>query len=130
GDGDADKEQVEGERTEQQPARGAAQVRRQCLSYAHGRAPVNTSGSNVIDPIPPPPTEAGAAAKSSMRRSSPAIPTKKPSAAQQASAATRGHAGANCQSSSTAGSRQSGCFWRGSGPLIRFSRRPMAASST
>ena len=38
----------------------------------------------------------------------------KPITAQPASAAMRGQAGANCQSSSTPGSRQNGSFCRGS----------------
>src|SRR5215510_2112669 len=42
----------------------------------------------------------------------------------------RGHAGANCQSSSTDGRRQNGCFCRGNGPLTRLSTRFSAASST
>jgi len=40
---------------------------------------------------------------------------------------SRGQAGANCQSSSTAGSRQSGNFCRGSGPEISGPLRRLAA---
>src|SRR6516225_12292836 len=58
------------------------------------------------------------------------MPTAKPSMAQQASAATRGQAGANCQSSSTFGSRHSGIFCRGSGPLRRLRTRSAAVVSS
>src|SRR3974390_1506337 len=58
------------------------------------------------------------------------MPIAKPSTAQQASAATRGHAGANCQATAASATRHSGIFCRGSGPLRRLSTRSAAAVSS
>ncbi len=57
------------------------------------------------------------------------MPTMKPIAAQQASAATRGQAGANCQSSSTVGQRHEARSCRGNGPASRVITRAAAVSS-
>src|SRR6185437_14816055 len=126
---DADEEQIERQRAEQQPARGEARYRRSVLGNGHGRAPVSASGSNTNEPRSVLLATVKPASAGSMRRSSPVMPSTKPSAAQPARAATRGQAGAYCQSSSTLGRRHSGIFCRGSGPPRRLSTRSTAASS-
>src|SRR6185437_14783688 len=122
-------EKIERQRAKQQPARRKARDRGCVMSDGHGLAPVNASGSNTNEPRSPLLATVKPASAVSMRRSSPVIPMTKPSAAQQAKAATRGQAGANCQSSSTFGRRQSGGFCRGSGPARRVSTRSTAAPS-
>src|SRR4029077_19214625 len=127
-DSDGDEKQIERPRAQQQPARRTAVRRGKSLGNSYGRSPVKESGSETIEPISRLPTSYVTPSRSN-GRSSPAIPTTKPSAAQQARAAMRGQAGANSQLRSTEGSRHRGCFCRGRGSLSRLSTRSTAASS-